>query len=285
MSVSLEILDILQYTFIQRAILATILTSIACGVIGVYVVTKKIVFIAGGISHACFGGIGLSFYLGLNPLVGLLPFSIFSAAILGFLSKKTRVSEDSAIGILWSLGVAVGVILIYLTPGYAPDLMTYLFGNILTVPASDIWLMVAIDVIVLAVVVLFFKEFLSMCFDEEYTRVVGVSSNALYLILLCLLALATVSMIKVVGIILIIAMLSIPASISRKFSHNMKTMMVYSSILGAVLSLVGLALSYRFDMPSGATIILVMSAVYLFIVGVSGLQKRIQRKNIKEASD
>jgi len=279
------ILDILQYTFIQRAILATILTSIACGVIGVYVVTKKIVFIAGGISHACFGGIGLSFYLGLNPLVGLLPFSIFSAAILGFLSKKTRVSEDSAIGILWSLGVAVGVILIYLTPGYAPDLMTYLFGNILTVPASDIWLMVAIDVIVLAVVVLFFKEFLSMCFDEEYTRVVGVSSNALYLLLLCLLALATVSMIKVVGIILIIAMLSIPASISRKFSHNMKTMMVYSSILGAVLSLIGLALSYRFDMPSGATIILVMSAVYLFIVGVSGLQKRIQRKNIKADSD
>ncbi|MDR0767959.1 MAG: metal ABC transporter permease [Methanosarcinales archaeon] len=273
-------LDALQYTFIQRAILATILTSIACGVIGVYVVTKKMVFIAGGISHACFGGIGLSFFLGLNPLIGLLPFSILSAAALGFLSKKTKVSEDSAIGILWSLGVAVGVILIYLTPGFAPDLMTYLFGNILTVPASDIWLMAAIAVIILIVVALFYKEFLSMCFDEEYTRVVGVSSDKIYLLLLCLLALATVAMIKVVGIILIIAMLAIPASISRKFSHNMKVMMVYSSIIGAVLSLTGLALSYQFDLPSGATIILVMSAVYLLVVGISEVWKKVQRKNV-----
>ena len=276
----LEFIDALQYTFIQRAILATILTSIACGVIGVYVVTKRIVFIAGGISHACFGGIGLSFFLGLNPLIGLLPFSVLSAAALGFLSKKTKVSEDSAIGILWSLGVAVGVILIYLTPGYAPDLMTYLFGNILTVPASDILLMVAIDIIILIVVILFFKEFLSMCFDEEYTRVVGVSADKIYLLLLCLLALTTVAMIKVVGIILIIAMLSIPASISRKLSHNMKTMMIYSSVIGAVLSIIGLAFSYQFDLPSGATIILVMSIVYLLVVGVGEIQKRIQRKKV-----
>ena len=280
----LEIFDLLQYAFIQRAIIATLLTSIACGVIGVYVVTKKIVFIAGGISHACFGGLGLSFYLGLNPLIGLLPFSVLAAAALGFLSKKTRVSEDTAIGILWSLGVAVGVILIYLTPGYAPDLMTYLFGNILTVPASDIWLMVGIDILILAVVILFYKEFLSMCFDEEFTKVVGVSADKIYLLLLCLLALTTVAMIKVVGIILIIAMLSIPASISRKFSHNMKTMMVYSSVIGAVLSLAGLLLSYYFDLPSGATIILVMSVVYLIVIGVSELLKRIQRKKAADRS-
>jgi len=279
-----EIFDLLQYAFIQRAIIATLLTSIACGVIGVYVVTKKIVFIAGGISHACFGGLGLSFYLGLNPLIGLLPFSVLAAAALGFLSKKTRVSEDTAIGILWSLGVAVGVILIYLTPGYAPDLMTYLFGNILTVPASDIWLMVGIDILILAVVILFYKEFLSMCFDEEFTKVVGVSADKIYLLLLCLLALTTVAMIKVVGIILIIAMLSIPASISRKFSHNMKTMMVYSSVIGAVLSLAGLLLSYYFDLPSGATIILVMSVVYLIVIGVSELLKRIQRKKAADRS-
>ena len=277
-----EIFDFLQYPFLRQAIIATLLTSIACGVIGVYVVTKKIVFIAGGISHACFGGIGLSFYLGLNPLIGLLPFSVLSAASLGFLSKKTRVSEDTAIGILWSLGVAVGVILIYLTPGYAPDLMTYLFGNILTVPAFDIWLMVSIDILILAVVILFYKEFLSMCFDEEFTKVVGVSADKIYLLLLCLLALTTVVMIKVVGIILIIAMLSIPASISRKFSHNMKTMMIYSSVIGAVLSLAGIALSYRFDLPTGATIILVMSVVYLTIVGISELLKRIHRKKAVE---
>jgi len=277
-----ELLGLLEYAFIQRAILATVLTSIACGVIGVYVVTKKIVFIAGGISHACFGGLGLSFFLGLNPLFGLLPFSILSAFSLGFLSKKTRVSEDTAIGILWSLGVAVGVILIFLTPGYAPDLMTYLFGNILTVPASDIWLMVAIDLIILLVVILFYKEFLAMCFDEEFTKIVGVSADKFYLLLLCLIALTTVAMIKVVGIILIIAMLSIPASISRKFSHNMKTMMIYSAGIGVILSFVGLYLSYWFDLPSGATIILVMCIVYLIVFGVSELKKLIQRKQIPE---
>ncbi|MDV0446377.1 Manganese transport system membrane protein MntB [Methanosarcinaceae archaeon Ag5] len=270
--------EIFGYEFMQRAVLATILTSLACGVIGVYIVTKKIVFIAGGISHSCFGGLGLSFYLGLNPLIGLLPFSVISALTLGILSKKTKVSEDTAIGILWSLGVAVGIILIYLTPGYAPDLMTYLFGNILTVPASDIWLMVGIDIVILLTVVLFYKEFLAMCFDEEFTKVTGVSADALYLILLALIALAVVAMIKVVGIILIIAMLSIPASISRKFSHNMKTMMIYSSVIGAILSFAGLYLSYAFDLPSGAVIIMVMGTVYLVISGVSYLRQKVNQK-------
>ncbi|WNY26636.1 metal ABC transporter permease [Methanolapillus ohkumae] len=270
--------EIFGYEFMQRAIVATLLTSLACGVIGVYIVTKRIVFIAGGISHSCFGGLGLSFYLGLNPLIGLLPFSIASAVTLGILSKKTRVSEDTAIGIMWSLGVAIGIILIYLTPGYAPDLMTYLFGNILTVPASDIGLMIGIDLTILLIVILFYKEFLAMCFDEEFTKVAGVAADALYLILLALIALTVVAMIKVVGIILIIAMLSIPASISRKFSHNMKTMMVYSSVIGAILSFAGLYLSYEFDLPSGAVIILVMGTVYLIVAGVAYLRQKMNQK-------
>ena len=145
-------LEILQYDFMRNAIIAAILASIACGIIGVYVVVKKIVFISGGISHASFGGIGLGYYLGTNPLYGLIPFSLLAALVMGVVSKRSKVAEDTAIGILWSLGMAIGIILISLTPGYAPDLMTYLFGNILTVPLSDIYLMVALDAVIIIIV-------------------------------------------------------------------------------------------------------------------------------------
>lgn len=271
-------LEILRYGFMQNAVLAVVLTCIACGVVGVFVVSKKIVSVTGGISHAGFGGIGLSFYLGLDPLLGLLPFSLISAAVLGFLSRRTKVSEDTAIGILWSMGVALGIVLIYMTPGYAPDLMTYLFGNILTVPASDIRLMIAIDLIIIAVVFLLYKEFLALSFDEEYTTATGAPTECLYIVLLGLIALAVVAMIKVVGIILIIAMLTIPASLSRKLTHSMKRMIVLSTVIGIVLSLVGLMFSYRFDLPSGATIILVMGAVYLLSVGFSEIRSRFFQK-------
>ncbi|MBO4301898.1 metal ABC transporter permease [Methanosarcinaceae archaeon] len=275
-------LEVLQYGFMQNAVLATCLTCIACGVIGVFVVSKKIVSITGGISHAGFGGIGLSYYLGLDPLLGLLPFSLLSAVVLGFLSRRTKVSEDTANGILWSMGVAFGIVLIYLTPGYAPDLMTYLFGNILTVPSSDIYLMIAIDVVILITVLLLFKEFLTLCFDEEYVRASGIPAEMLYMVLLCLIALTIVAMIKVVGIILIIAMLTVPASLSRRLSHNMKHMMIISAVLGTIMSLAGLAFSYLFDLPSGATIILVMGVVYLAAVGVSEIYERIRRPENNE---
>lgn len=258
-------LEIFQYEFMKRAIIATILTSIACGTIGVFIITKKIVSVTGGISHACFGGIGLSYYLGLDPLICLLPFSIFSALLLGMISKKTKISEDTAIGILWSIGVSIGVILIYLTPGYAPDLMTYLFGNILTVPTYDIYLIISVDVIIISFILLFYKEFLAMCFDEEFTEASGVPSNVLYMLLLCLIALTVVSMIKVVGIILIIAMLTIPASISSKLTYNVKYLMLLSCIIGIILSIFGLYISFKFNLPSGATIILIMGISYIII--------------------
>ncbi|MCD1295412.1 hypothetical protein CUJ83_10420 [Methanocella sp. CWC-04] len=256
-------IDLLQYGFIRNAIIAALLTSIACGIIGVYVVSKRIVFISGGISHASFGGIGLGYFLGINPVWGLLPFSIVSAFIMYFVSRKAKTSEDTAIGILWSLGMALGIILIYLTPGYAPDLMTYLFGNILMVPLNDILLMFALDLIILLAVFLFYKEFIALCFDEEYATISGVNSERLYLLLLCLIAITVVITIKIVGIILVIALLTIPAAISRKFTADMKKMMILSTVIGAIFSLCGLWLSYIFDLPSGATIILTLAAVYL----------------------
>jgi zinc transport system permease protein len=267
--------ELLQYTFIQNALIAAILASVACGIIGAFVVVKKIVFISGGIAHASFGGVGLGYYLGINPMLGVLPFSLLSALVMGTVSKKSKIPEDSAIGILWSLGMALGVIFVYLTPGYAPDLMTYLFGNILTVPRFDLYLMLAIDIVIVCAVYLFYKEFLSLCFDEEFTTVQGVPTEKLYLFLLCIIALTIVVLIKVVGIILVIALLTIPATLSRKFTNNLKRMMFISIICGAVISVTGIGLSYALDVPSGATIILVLSLVYGFVaVGMDILERR-----------
>jgi len=264
-------MELLQYEFIRNAIMAGILASISCGIIGVYVVVKRIVFISGGIAHASFGGIGLGYYLGINPILGVLPFSIASALSMGWVSKRSRLPEDTAIGILWAMGMSIGIILVSLTPGYAPDLMTYLFGNILTVPFSDIVLMLVLDAIIILVVYSFYKEFLALCFDEEFATVRGVHAEGLYLVLLCLIALTIVVLIRVVGIILVIALLTIPAAMSRQFTSNLKKMMLLSILFGAVFSSGGIWLSYLFDVPSGATIVLVMSAVYLLYSLVKGI--------------
>jgi zinc transport system permease protein len=264
-------MELLQYEFIRNAIMAGILASISCGIIGVYVVVKRIVFISGGIAHASFGGIGLGYYLGINPILGVLPFSIASALSMGLVSKRSRLPEDTAIGILWAMGMSIGIILVSLTPGYAPDLMTYLFGNILTVPFSDIVLMLVLDAIIILVVYSFYKEFLALCFDEEFATVRGVHAERLYLVLLCLIALTIVVLIRVVGIILVIALLTIPAAMSRQFTSNLKKMMMLSIMFGAVFSSGGIWLSYLFDVPSGATIVLVMSAVYLLYSLVKGI--------------
>jgi len=264
-------MELLQYEFIRNAIMAGILASISCGIIGVYVVVKRIVFISGGIAHASFGGIGLGYYLGINPILGVLPFSIASALSMGWVSKRSRLPEDTAIGILWAMGMSIGIILVSLTPGYAPDLMTYLFGNILTVPFSDIVLMLVLDAIIILVVYSFYKEFLALCFDEEFATVRGVHAERLYLVMLCLIALTIVVLIRVVGIILVIALLTIPAAMSRQFTSNLKKMMLLSIMFGAVFSSGGIWLSYLFDVPSGATIVLVMSAVYLLYSLVKGI--------------
>ncbi len=276
--------DLLQYDFIQNALAAAILASIACGIIGVYVVVKKIVFISGGIAHASFGGVGLSYYLGIDPIIGVIPFSLASALVMGTVSKKSKIPEDSAIGILWSLGMALGVIFVYLSEGYTSDLMYYLFGNILMVLNSDLYLMLALDVIIVGAVYLFYKEFLALCFDEEFTTVQGLPTQKLYLLLLCIIALTIVVLIKVVGIILVIALLTIPASLSRKFTHNLPRMMLISVFIGTLISITGIVLSSLLDVPSGATIILVLSFVYgLVTLGMEFLESRRPISETKEA--
>ncbi|MDD5509754.1 MAG: metal ABC transporter permease [Dehalococcoidales bacterium] len=267
-------IEILQYEFMQNAFWAGLLAAIACGIIGTYVIVKRMVFISGGIAHASFGGIGIGYFMGINPIIGALVFTIASALGMGALVRRTKLAEDTAIGIFWSIGMALGIIFIALTPGYAPDLFSYLFGNILTVPASDLLLMIALDGVIILVVSLLYKEFAALSFDEEFGRVVGLPVERLYLTLLCLIALTVVLLIRIVGIILIIALLTIPAAMARRFTSNLRKMMMLAVGLGIGFTFGGLWLSYAVDLPSGATIILVGGGVFLITLGFLKLKNR-----------
>jgi zinc transport system permease protein len=240
------------------------------------------VFISGGIAHASFGGIGLGYFLGISPIIGALVFSVASGLAIGGITRKTRLPADTAIGILWAIGMALGVIFINLTPGYAPDLMSYLFGNILTVPFSDILLMLVLDAVIISIVVIFYKEYLILSFDEEYATAVGMPIEKLYLLLLAMIALTVVVLIRVVGMILVIALLTFPAAMARLLTYDMKKMMLLSVIFGFLFTLGGLWLSYELKLPSGATIILLGGIVLAISFGVSRL--RPKNNKIKETA-
>lgn len=257
-------MEIFQYEFMRNAFLAALLVSLACGIVGTFVVIRKIVFLTDGIAHAAFGGIGLGYLLGVDPVLSALPFSIVSALGIGTLSKKIKISEDSAIGILFALGMALGIIFIGLSPGYAPDLFSYLFGSILTVPVSDLFLMLILDIFILIIVIILFKELQATSFDEEFSEIVGVPTKAIHLLFLCLVALSVIVLIRVVGIILIMALLTLPTLIAKQFTQSLKKLIVFSFIIAAVLTVLGLWISYWLDLASGATIVLVLITAFLF---------------------
>ena len=255
-------LELFQYPFMQKALIAAVLVSIACGVVGSYVVIKRIVSLSGAISHAAFGGVGLGYFLGVNPVLAAIPFSIISAMAIGGIRQITNISEDTGIGILWSVGMAIGVIFINLTPGYAPDLFSYLFGSILTVNSTDLYIMLILDLIIIATVYLFRREFLAVSFDEEFSKVVGLPALLIYMLLLALVALSVVVLIKVVGVILLIALFTIPAAISKQYTYNLRKLMFLATIIGIILTSLGLILSYIFNLASGATIVMVLAAAF-----------------------
>lgn len=270
-------MEILQYEFMRNALIAAVLVNIACGIVGTYVVIRKIVFISGGISHAAFGGIGLGYFLGINPIIAAVPFSMLSAIVIGLIGRRSRLSEDTAIGIIWAVGMASGILFINLTPGYAPDLFSYLFGNILTIPVYDLYIMLAMDLIIIIIVVLFFREFYAVSFDEEYSAITGIPGNLLYLLLLCMIALSVVILIRTVGIILVIALLTIPASICRQFTYDLKRLMISSIITGIIMTIAGLWISYLLDLASGATIILLLAVVFFISYFVKKLIISLKR--------
>jgi zinc transport system permease protein len=269
-----EVKTALEFTFMQHALLAGILVSIACGVIGTFVVVNRIVFISGGIAHAAYGGIGLGYYLNQNPIVGAMIFAVGSALGMGIVQRKTRQRADTIIGVMWAIGMATGIILIDKSEGYKADLMSYLFGSILAVPESDLKIMLGLDIAIIVLVTLFYKELLAISFDETFATVRNVPVDAIYLMLLCLVAFTVVMMMRVVGLIMVIALLTMPAAISGLFVKDMKKMMIGASVLGIVFTTIGLWLSYFENLTSGATIILVAGAAYLASLLLSTMMHR-----------
>jgi zinc transport system permease protein len=280
-----ELFELFQYNFFLNAVWAAILASISCGIIGSYIVARRIVFISGGITHASFGGIGLAWYLGLNPVFGAAVFGVLSALGIEWLSKKTDVRQDSVIGILWALGMALGIIFIYMTPGYAPNLMSFLFGNILTVGALDLYLLLGLCLITIAIFLFLLRPILFVAFDEEFARTQKAPVQFLNYLMISLVALAIVLNIRVVGIILVISFLTIPQTIANMFTNDFKKMILGSIAFGILGSFIGLLVSYRINAPSGATII--FSFVILFIVAkiVQLVMISAKRKNVRKQSD
>jgi len=249
--------------FMRNAALTGLLASVACGVIGSYVVVRRIVFISGGIAHAILGGMGIAYYYGAHPLNGALAAALLAAVGMGFATLHGSPREDTLIGAIWAIGMAIGVLFISQTPGYSIDLMSYLFGNILMVRSRDIYLIATLDIVILALVILFHKQLLAVCFDQEYARLQGVRVDFFYVLLLCLVAVTVVVLIQAVGIILVIALLTLPAATVGQYAHSLTRMMIAAAGLCAILTLLGLLISYQIDLPAGATIIILCGGLYL----------------------
>jgi zinc transport system permease protein len=261
-------LEALTLPFFQRVLLAGLLASLACGVIGTYVVAKRIASISGGLSHAAFGGVGLGYLAGFPPMLGAAGFSLLAGALVGVAQRRLRSGLDTLIAMVWSVGMALGIVFVSLAPGYAPDLMSYLFGSLLFVPWDYVAIVALLDVGILIVVLLFHRFLEAVCFDEEYTEVTGIPAGSVFLGLLALTALAIVTLIRVVGVILAIALLTIPAATARPWVNSLAAMMAASVALCAISTVGGLFLSYGLSesfgisAPPGPLVILLAALLY-----------------------
>ena len=267
-------MEALQFDFMRNALIAGLLVSITGGIIGCFVVVNRIVFITAGVSHAAYGGIGMGFFLGLNPMLSAIVFSIAAALGMGAVQRLTRLRSDTVIGMMWAIGMAMGIIFIDLSSGYNVNLTSYLFGSILAVPTSDLWIMLVLDIIIVALVVLFYKELLAISFDETFATVRNVPVNGIYLMLMGIIALMVVMMMQVVGLILVVALLTMPAAISGQFVRDLKKMMVLASLFSMLFTTAGLWLSYTLNLTSGATIILVAAIAYALSLGVNPILQK-----------
>jgi zinc transport system permease protein len=260
--------EALQYPFFQRALAAGLLASLACGVVGSYVVVKRMASIAGGISHSAFGGVGLGYLLGFDPMLGATGAALLSGVGIGVAYRRLRVDLDSLIAMVWSTGMALGILFIAMSPGYAPDLMSYLFGSILFVPAKSVILVGVLDLVILAVVLCLYVPLKAVSFDEDFSQVMGLPVGPLFHLLLALSALVVVVLIRVVGVILVIALLTIPASIARQWSDRLSRMMILGTLVAAACTTSGLWLSYGLSQayevqaPAGPLIVLIAIVLY-----------------------
>jgi zinc transport system permease protein len=260
-------LEALSFEFMQHALLAGILVSIISGIIGSLIVVNRMVFLAGGIAHTSYGGIGLAVFFGLPIFLGASLFAVVAAVIIAMLSLGNKSRIDTIIGLIWAVGMAIGVVLVDKTQGYNVDLMSYLFGSILAVSSSDLYFMGATLIVVVLAILKYYREMLAVSYDLEYASIRGINVRFIYTLMLVLSALSVVVAIKVVGLILVIAMLTIPVYIAQHISNSLIGMMISSSIISTIFTLIGLYISYSYDITSGASIILV-SAVCMSIFGI-----------------
>jgi zinc transport system permease protein len=271
---------LLKYQFLQNAFLSGILASIVCGIIGVIIVEKKLVMMSGGIAHTSYGGVGLGYLMNFEPIIGAFIFSICAALGIGYIKRKGGAHSDVVIGLFWSLGMALGILFIFLMPGYPPDLSSYLFGSILSVTKADLYLMICLTVIVTAVVIILFNDWKAYLFDEEFASIRGIKTTFLEYLLLVLIAMTVVVLIRVVGIILILALLTAPAAAAGMLTQSLAKRMLYSVILGMIFCTAGLWISYEINIASGAAIVILSVLCYFFVYMIRSVRRSMTRKRI-----
>lgn len=265
-----------EYRFLQFALLACVLAGIGCGSIGVYVVVKRIGFLAGGIAHTVLAGMGIAYWLQASPLAGAAIAALVAAVCIGWIKLRWKQDEDILIAAFWSVGMAIGILFISRSPGYAVDLTSYLFGNILLVSARDLWFMGALDALLVSAIVLFYRQFLATAFDEEFARLRGVNVELFYIFLLCVVALTVVLLIQIVGLILVLALLVLPAAAATQLAGSIKAMMWTAVALNCCITLGGLALSFGPDLPAGATMVVLAGLLYVVVTVYRGVRPRRQ---------
>lgn len=251
-----------EYHFLQNALLAGILASIVCGIIGVIVVEKKLIMMSGGIAHTAYGGVGLGYLLGFEPVLGAFLFAVFSALGIGFISRRKKSQTDILIGLFWPLGMALGILFISMMDSYPPDMTSYLFGSIISVTKADLLLMAGMTVVVLLSVTVLFNNWKAYLFDSEFASIIGISTKFLEYFLLALIAMTVVVLIRVVGIILVLALLTAPAAVSGMLFKDLKKRMISSVFIGAFFCTAGLWASYYLDIASGAAIVILCVVCY-----------------------
>ena len=249
--------------FLRNALLAGILASIVCGTIGSLVVVKRISFVSGAIAHSVLGGIGLAYFLGTSPILGAFVFAILAAVLISYVKQRKKQNEDTVLSAFWAVGMAIGIIFMSKTPGYNTNLMSYLFGNILLVSNSDLLSLLLLVIVIITTVLIFYRQFIAIIFDEEFARLKKIKVDFMYTLLLILISLSVVILIRIVGIILVIALLTLPAAISRFFNRSIGGMMFWASVLGLVFTILGLWISYVLDLPTGSVIIVLAGLTYI----------------------
>ena len=273
--------SILSYWFFQKALLMSLLTAIPCAIIGTYIVVKRISLITGSISHAAFGGLGIAYFFGFNPLIGATIFSVFSGSLIGILQRRAKKRMDTLLSFLWAFGMALGLVFVYLTPGYAADLFTYLFGNIFLITNLDLIIVAVMNVVIIAVVILTYHTIKAVLFNDEFAEVRNIPNFWVYQIFYILISLTIIVILSVSGVILLIAYLTLPAAIALFFQKKIRNTMIWSGVIVFISNIAGLFIGHFVGLPPGPIIVLLLAGMYLISFGIDFLIKQIEKKRNK----